>query len=426
MFFSIRQANKITDISAGSLPAGLREISLNYNPIKHIDDHAFDEVATTLESLYFTNAQISKIPDAFLHLDTLQNLNIMSTNVSDWNAAAMDHVGQTLQTLNLEEVGLTTWPVWIAGMENLNELSLADNAISSIPDSAFDKLSNNLQILTLSKNKFNAVPKSLSTLNNLTLLDLQHNKIINITWLPLSSKLSSLTLNHNHISDANHLSDLLRVYADSLSSVTLSHNDLKIIPDVSLLTKMNALDLSHNQISDPNSGTVHSGIFSADLSYNLLPSIPAIYMSLQSVSIMFLQYNLIHSVQGEDVPPWIVNLDLQHNLVTELSDTSFPVNCSLQDLTLDNNPLISISPSAFKNLRSLNVLSLQSTKLARLPLSLVLLKSVTYISLNDNSDLVCTCLEKSVQKVAEYIDHDGKCGLISIYNFLADLSPGCP
>ncbi|CAG5121790.1 unnamed protein product [Candidula unifasciata] len=141
----------------------------------------------------------------------------------------MVHIGETLEVLKLEKVGFTAWPDWLAQFEHLNDLDLADNAISSIPDNAFDTFYN-LMTLTLSGNNFTAVPKALAKLTNLTTLNLENNNISNITWLPQSSKLTSLSLDSNRISDAEHLSNVLRTYADSLNSLALPFNQLKAIP----------------------------------------------------------------------------------------------------------------------------------------------------------------------------------------------------
>lgn len=423
---STRQTNHITEIPAGSLPPGLRELSLIVNPITTIDDNAFDDVSSTLESLYFINAQFSRIPNAFLHLDSLHYLMIVNTMILDWNVAAMTHIGETLRILKLEQVGLSTWPAWLTDFGNLIELNLADNAIPSIPDNAFDKASNSLQILSLSNNSLTAAPISLVNLTKLTDLDLQNNKISNITWLPQSNQLSSLSLNNNNISEADHLSSVLRLYTDSLSSLALSFNQLRVIPDLSFLVNLAFLDLSSNQINDPNSGAAPNSTNEIDFSFNLLPSIPKIYRDMPSVFMMFLSHNVIQEVSGIDIPLWVTHLELQYNLIAELNDTSFPVNSSLEELNLDNNPLITISSLAFSNLASLDRLSLQNTKLTRLPLSLVYLTSITYINLNNNTALVCTCTEKTVDTVALYIDLNGNCGDVNIYDFLANLSPSCP
>ncbi|CAG5114938.1 unnamed protein product [Candidula unifasciata] len=380
-----------------------------------------------MESLYFSNADFFRIPDAFLHLNALRHLNIIATPVNDWNIGALAYIGKTLQTLNIEEVEFTTWPPWLRCFENLNELSIQSNAISSIPDNGFDHLADNLQVLTLSNNSLTDTPKALVILKNVESLDLGLNKISNVTWLPHNSKLFSLALNLNSISDAKQLSNVLRPFASTLDTVLLSHNRLTVIPDLSFLTRIDTFDLSYNLISDPASGALHNETTMLDLSFNQLPSIPVIYRGLKLVSSMTLTHNLIHVVQGSSIPVWIAYLYLEFNLITELSDTSFPDNSSLQVLLLDGNPLVKISNLALKNLKFIYSLSLKNTKLTRLPLSLSYLTSIFDLDLSNNTGLVCTCLEKSLRdKITSNIAIIGDCGNIRIYDFFAILSSSCP
>lgn len=427
LLFYVPQSNQISEIPTGSLPSGLAEISMNDNPITSIDNNAFNQLSTTLQALYFSSANFTRIPDAFLRLNGLQRLTITESKILDWNTAAMTHIGQTLQTLTLDNVGFTTWPDWLHNFSRLTEQNIVNSAISSIPDTAFDKYGNSLITLSLYNNSFTAIPSPLSVLNNLITLDLHGNKISNITSLPQSGKLSDVSLSNNYISDASHLSDVLRLHSDSLLSLTLSFNRLTVIPDLSFLTKITSLDLNNNQISDAFSGSVSVTIDELNFGYNLLPHIPNMYKNLQIITFMNLPHNSIREVLGTDIPLWITDLDLDYNLITELTDSSFPVNSSLKGLTLDNVPLVKISSLAFVNLGSLISLSLVNTRLTRLPLSLAYLTGVRYLDLRNNDDLVCTCLEKSLAPIVNSgLELSGNCGYISIYTFFSILSANCP
>ncbi|CAG5128183.1 unnamed protein product, partial [Candidula unifasciata] len=365
-------SNNIYEIRAGSLPAGLKEISINNNPITNIDKDAFSDLSITLATLHFSSANFTRIPDAFLRLNALQTLSLQDTTILDWNPAAMTHLGQTLERLSLANVGFTTWPVWLQTFSHLMELDIVNSAISSIPSNAFDNLAKSLITLSLYNNSFIGIPKAISVLSNLLTLDLRYNKISNISSLPQPGQLSDLSLSNNFISDANQLSDLLRPHADSLVSLTLSFNRLTSIPDLSFLTKVVSLDLNNNQISAAFSGSVYGDIDELNLGYNFLPHIPPFYKQLQLLSFMDLPHNSIREVVGTDIPIWVTDIDLDFNLITELTDTSFPVNSSLEGLTLDNVPIAKISVLAFINLHSLVSLSLVNTKLTRLPLSLAI------------------------------------------------------
>ncbi|BFZ20785.1 hypothetical protein BsWGS_23824 [Bradybaena similaris] len=423
----ILDSNQISDILSGSLPTGILEISMNNNPIATIDNDTFNELSETLETLFFSNANFTRIPDAFLRLNGLKLLCIQDTQIIDWNVEVLAHIGRTLQTLILENVGLAAWPVWLKNLSSLIELNIVSSNLSTMPDNAFDNLANTLLTLTLSDNDFTHVPKCLSILKHLIALDLQDNKIYNITWLPKSNRLSDLVLNNNNIFEAENVSNALRGYENSLVSLTLSFNKLSEIPNLSYMTNIRSLDLSHNEIADIYSDSLPSSIEELNLSHNLFMLIPTTYRNLTFLRHMYLSHNTIQEFQASDIPSWITDVDLSSNLVTELSRGCFSNNSGLRVLNLDNNPIATITKPAFKNLGSLVSLSLKNTKLTRLPLSLAYLTNIRHVDLSNNPHLVCTCQEDSLSDtILSNIQLSGNCGSISIYNFYATLDLTCP
>lgn len=428
-FFCCPQRNQITTIPAGSLPSNLSEISLVSNPIETIDDKAFDESLDTLQTLTISGARFSEIPNAVLRLNALKNLNIYETNIIVWHEEAMKRFSSTLEQLSLATVGFTTWPTWIQTFSRLSELSVSSSSIASVPDDAFDKVVNTLTSLGLSNNSLTIVPKAVSKLRNLTKLSIEQNKITGITWLPHLSNLSTLSLNNNKVSDSIRLSDTLLLYKDTLFSFDIHDNQLTAIPDLSFLKQITSLDFTNNRISDPNSGSVPPGLTELNLNYNLLPSIPRILGVLHSVPYLVLTWNRINVLHGSHFPVTTKYVDLSHNLIAELTNTSFPENSSIEDLTLDNNPLSTIFPSAFKNLPYLIGLSLQHTNLTRVPVSISYLNKLEWIDFTGSVNLVCTCMEKSLEaKISSMIPTEvsGDCGQTSLYDFFKRLSPECP
>lgn len=400
---------------------------MNNNPISTIDNDVFNEVSETVETLYFSNANFTRIPDALFRLNGLKLLCIKDTYIIDWNVEVLAHIGHTLQTLILENVGLATWPVWLQNFSSLIELNIASSNLSSIPDNAFDNLASPLLTLTLSHNNFTDVPKCLSILKHLIALDLHDNKIYNITWLPKSNRLSDLILSDNNIYEADNVSSALRGYENSLVSLTLSFNKLSEIPNLSFMTNLRSLDLSHNEIADVYSDSLPSSIDELNLSHNLFMLIPTTYRNLTFLRHMYLSHNTIQEFQASDIPPWITDVDLTNNLITELTRGCFSNNSGLRVLALDNNPIATITKPAFKNLGSLVSLSMKNTKLTRLPLSLAYLTNIRYVDLSNNPGLVCTCQEESLRAtILSNIQLSGNCGPISIYNFYATLDLTCP
>lgn len=423
------QTNNITNVPSGILPPDLIEIFFLKNPIVSIDDDAFDASADTLEALSFSEARFTKISNAFSHLKSFKYLSIYDTNILDYNEDVLIHIGPTLLSLVLENVGLLTWPVWMKYFSNLTELSLSDGMISSLPDNALDKLTNSLVSLSLFKNNLTTIPKTVSKLSALTMLDLHQNRIVDATWLPLSSKLSSLSLNNNNLTGANSLSDSLIHFADSLKDVDVHGNQLTSIPNFGLLTGVESLDFSANLISDSDSGSVPPTLLSLDLGHNSLPSVPRIMLSLHYVFEMFLQWNGIKQIRATDFSKSTTGVYLDYNLVEELTDDSFPPNSNIATLQLSNNPLSKISDSAFTNLPRLMELNLCNTKLTRLPVALASLSSLNLIDFTNSSSLVCTCAEKSLETWITTRPPEsilGDCGETSIVNFYLHFSSACP
>lgn len=426
-WFLFPQANHITAIPAGSLPPGLTSISLSDNPIATIDDNAFSGSATTLHSLSFSGANFSRIPDAFLRLQNLKYFDFYNTNIQDWNDVAMKQIGKTMINLDLENVGFKNWPTWLAYFTNLELLTMDFSHISSVPDNALDKVATSLSGLSISNGSLTSVPKTISNLVLLESLHLHANKISNLTWLPRSKTLSTLSLNNNRISDATHLSNMLRPFGQSLRSLEIERNLLSAIPDLSFLKQVSSLDFSFNKISDPTSGAMPVGLYEFDLSNNLLQSIPIIWSNLSSVSSMSLAHNLIGHIQGTDFPQFITEVDLSYNLITELMDSSFPSQSKMMLLNLNNNPIKTISSHAFDGLNSLTSLNLQHTQQTHLPLALASLMTLYTLDMSYSPSLVCTCQEKSLKTVILSVNQVfGQCGETGIQEFFSILSPLCP
>ncbi|BFZ20802.1 hypothetical protein BsWGS_23840 [Bradybaena similaris] len=421
-------SNRITRIVSGSLPPHLSEISVTLNAISTIDDEAFNQSATTLETLRFDGAHFTRIPDAFLRLHNLKKLYIYNTAISDWNPAAMRNIGHTLETLFLGNVGLASWPDWMQDFSRLFNLYISDSSFTSLPDNALTVSASSLTILSMIGGRLTAVPKTIANHTALKSIFLQNNQIIDITWLPHLSNLSSLCLNYNNISDAGKLSSVLRPFAHSLTSLHIFGNQLTVIPDLSYLTHIGGLDLGHNRISDPDSGAVASNLFVLSMAYNSLPSIPRVLAELTAVTEVYLPSNVITQIKGTDFPLMTVIVRLQNNLISELADDSFPVNSSIRFLLLSNNPIATVSAHAFSNLPRLRELDLQQSKLTRLPPSLASLDHIFTVDISNSTDLVCTCEEKSLQTwISSLSSYNviGNCGDTSVYNFFTTLSLTC-
>lgn len=423
------QENQITTIRAGSLPSNLTDISLIDNPLTTIDDTAFDGSKYTLQRLTISNARFTRIPDAFSHLRNLQEFHIIGVPLADWNEEAMKNIGPTLQTLYIERVPFTSPPNWLQYFSCLIEIDILSSVLKEIPDNAMDLLVNTTQYFNVYNNSITEVPKAISHMTSLLSLFLSDNKISNTTYLPPLSKLKLLSLDGNRIYNATQLSSTVRPYAESLVQFDINSNQLSSLPDLSFLTQVGSLSFYDNKLSDSYSGAMPSNLYSLELKNNFLPRIPQIMSGLHSITDLSLPTNYITMIQGTDFPPKTTYVELGFNHLTDLTENSFPENSVIEYLSLNNNPISKISPSAFINLQQLSELDLQSTQLTRMPVALSSLVNLLKLDFTNIASLVCSCTEKSLQgwvaaRGAEVVN--GNCGQITIYEFFTILSPGCP
>lgn len=411
------------------MPRGLIYISFIDNPIWNIADDAFSGSETTLTSLDFSLANNIRVPDALIHLKSLTSFGIYdSGTITDWNTDVMKHLGPNLKSFTLKNVSLSELPDYIQYFSNLTELTVKYALLESVPDNALDLISSNLKQLDLSNNKLRAVPKALSKLTNLQMLYLDHNKISDTRWLPISSKLISISLYSNDIFNASQLSQSLRAYKDSLNDVSLQFNRLTSIPDLEFLN-IGIIDLSNNRIADVISGSFSPVLGELNLGNNFLPSLPAVMKNMTSLTSIMLPWNVISVIQGSQFPPSTQLIEMGYNILTELTETSFPQSSKIETLRLSYNPIFLISNLAFSNLPSLIELNLSSSKLTRLPLGLASLQHLNILDMDGVMGLVCTCQEKTLAPLITSMQIDyviGYCGKTSIYDFFKILSPDCP
>ncbi|BFZ20754.1 hypothetical protein BsWGS_23793 [Bradybaena similaris] len=420
--------NNARSLTRGVLPANLTEIYLHDSPIVNITDDAFDESANTVITLSLTNCHLSKIPNALIRLRALIYLTISDTNILDWNEDAMTSIGPKVITFFLSNVGLNSWPEWIKTFNNVTEFNFEGSSVSAIPDDAFN-LMTSLTSLSLDNNKLSSVPKALSQIGTLRSLYMADNAVSDLTWLPKSSSISILSLNGNKLSNSTHLSNALLLYANSLTEVDFGGNLLTSLPALDFLTQVTTLGFSNNKLSDLIAGTFPPKLDELDLSSNLFSSIPRFTLALQFVETLAMTSNYVAAIKATDFAACITMVQLDKNLITQLTDTSFPQGSGIISLVLDYNPLKTISQSAFNNLASLKSLSLRNSQLTRLPMALTALTQLNFFDISGSRYLVCTCSEKALENWVVSTSAgtlNGDCGLTSISTFFTSLSPRCP
>lgn len=308
-------------------------------------------------------------------------------------------------------------------------LGLSGCSLADIPEDGLDGMVNSLSSLILMNNNFTIIPQAVSKLVAVTSISLDNNRIADVKWLPGNRKLKSLSLNSNRLHDANQLSSVLRPHNNTLNELDLQDNLLQTFPNIDFLIHVSKLDFTNNRLIDSNFGSLPPGLKNLDMGENSLPRIPRFLSGLNSVTKLLLGHNSVTQLEGTSFPPSTQRVEVDYNLIAEITDSSFPDSSSITNIMLNNNPLVKISENAFRNLPNLEDLDLQHTKLTRLPLALASLNRAESINLSNTDSLVCTCAESSLR--AWMLSHPGeivkgKCGPTTIYYFFSVLSSGCP
>ena len=193
------------------------------------------------------------------------------------------------------------------------------------------------------------------------LLDYTHIEEINLSACKMMSIPSNLPINLKKlIVKENYLNELELPLLPNLSHLDASYNKIQLIPS-NLSPMLEILILNNNKITDIN--------------YLILKNI----ISLQELNLAGNQITDI-MLPFKDLP-FLIVLNLTFNLIKNLQDNFFS-RCSLRCLYLRNNPLLDLNPR-IGLMNSLYKLDLRSTKITKLPSSLIKITSLEHLILDD-------------------------------------------
>lgn len=207
-------------------------------------------------------------------------------------------------------------------------LEINKNDLESIPDNQFNDL--DIDFVDLSSNKLTQLNANIfNGIKRIETLDLSNNTIDFIdqdTFTPLTYSLVQLNLGRNKLG--------LRTTFDStftklknLTMLDLAHNELKLMPNLSQMTKLTLLTLSSNFIKS---------LVDTNTKESLLP----------------------HG---------LIELNLNENRLTHLTEDYFVNLKDLKYLSLESNQINSIGDYAFSNTLMLSSLSLCKNYLNQIP-----------------------------------------------------------
>jgi Leucine-rich repeat (LRR) protein len=207
--------------------------------------------------------------------------------------------------------------------------------------------------------------------NLLTYIDLSYCDLKSIdlnTFVDLS-KLRSLNLSHNHISEIIPVENGFKVFFEHLE---LQNNKLNsfVFDDFSNLNSLISLDLAHNNIEElVNSGNCQVHVESLNLNNNKLRELKEkSFINFLKLADLNLKSNQIETIDSDsfDSSNKITYLDLSKNNLKLIKSKFFSLLCELSDLNLSQNQIETIETNSFDKLFKLNRLDLSENIIAKL------------------------------------------------------------
>ena len=386
--------NEITEIPSlafQNLPL-IHTIDLSYNKVDKIQDGAFLDLPylhilrlknnklTSFKHEFFNFVQYEKTelrildlshnditfiqPEAFkIHPQTLW-INLAHNRLSYFPYLFV----QSLTNLQHLDVGNNVIekiePEDFANSTHLRELSLANNLIGDIAETAF-QYSTQLQVLNLSNNKIKELPEDVFLGISRLSLDLSHNELskfpTEIFQRKKLQKLQSLNLAYNKFSSVPV--QALKKQAFFLSDLNMAHNQISDIPrNADTLINAKLLDLSFNPLKPQdiivllNEPKVMGHINLSGTNITKVPVIETPFLLSLNLS-----HNNIVELHNSSFSKTehIRVLDVSHNKIPNLSyglATSWSRMTDLRHLDISNNPIAYIVKGDFNNLKNLEVL----------------------------------------------------------------------
>ncbi|XP_044510318.1 receptor-like protein 6 [Mangifera indica] len=357
------------NIFSGQLPTSI----FNVNGLRYLD-FSYNQFKGEFPS------QISGLP--YLG-DIKLNNNLLGGRVPAWLFTL-----PSLESLDLSHNKLTGPMEQFQHPGPISKVYLRDNMIHGpIPDSIFQLLG--LVQLSLANNNFsgNVQVEMLSELKNLTHIDLSYNALLSVTGkviLPqlnevfLSScsltavplflgSVSYLNLDLSNNSIYGRISQLALGNCSNLSYLNLSHNLLTSVEYISSMVNPEILDLSSNLLRGQLVDLPSSLTFFSASNNDLTGVIPPSFCNGSRVQSLDLSYN---GLSG-NIPECLVKSNAQfeflnlamNNFHGSIESLTFPNQCDVTALMLNDNQLEGPLPSSLVNCQGLDILDVGNNRI---------------------------------------------------------------
>jgi Leucine-rich repeat (LRR) protein len=226
-------------------------------------------------------------------------------------------------------------------------IEIVNSGIKKVPENHLNGLE--IDLLDLSNNEIRSLSRDVFRgIIKLEQLDLTSNNLERIdaeTFKPLENSLVQLKLGRNKIGlgSAQDFSNALN-NLKNLTVLALVHNEIRVLPDLSKMTSLNDLSLSSNFISSLTDDITKE---------SLLPS-SLIELNLNENRLSHLTESSFANLKN------LKYLSLESNLINSISELAFSSSFLLTSISLSKNYLNHIPGKAFFMLNNLQRLDLSS------------------------------------------------------------------
>jgi len=270
----------------------------------------------------------------------------------------------------------------------IKRLIMSGNQLKSIHRNAFEEIENYLEelVLEFDSTVVDTIPQALQT----NLANIKSLTLINLNLRSLSSssnlfhsmkKLEYLSLKSCFLQSID--SNLFETIEKQLRTLILDSNQLneQIFPEINRLISLEKLSLAHNQIEQFDLQWLNQRLQHLDLSYNQIKRIH--FIRHEQLQILNLQNNRLtsESLTGS-ISSQLKVLNFDFNSVQKFPEEFFPMENSLEILSLENNDFLLTNSDNFQYLNRLKKLNLARNNIQIIP------KSIDRFHNQSNSNVV--------------------------------------
>jgi len=366
----------------------LTHLDLSDNLISTIDVGSFLSMSRLVYLSLRGNQLTSLEPETFIHLYSIRILDISANRLVSHIAEAVQRL-YPLQELILDDNDITSFDVnLLANSEQaLRLLSLRRNRISQL------QFNNDFQFsfsfLDLGENQITGeIFDGLSRMRFLKTLKLDGNDIDSVPTVgKLNVTLTELDLSNNGLTD-NSLATVVQLRR--LRQLRLDGNfitDLSAADWSQLAHSLQVLSLSNNRLTSLNQIDKLWSLTQLNVDNNRITSIPdAMFQTLYDLKVLSMRDNQMTTIGQstlDGLEQTCTHLDLSSNFISHVHSKAFYRLKNIKHLNLSNNAIRELVLPPIMN--RLSELLLSNNRLTRFPDGLRHMRSITVLSMRNNT-----------------------------------------